>query len=127
MLFLSLLLPGTIIDVIVPVLRLDQFSADGFQTLIENLDSTTKEIRCDDLLSKISFVILNQQDKRMKFQSLFAENFMKNFDDTQFLTIPTDTSFVKAQILKRYVQDKNISARKETLDAIENITKEMMK
>jgi hypothetical protein len=63
----------------------------------------------------------------MKFQSLFAENFMKNFDDTQFLTIPTDTSFVKAQILKRYVQDKNISARKETLDAIENITKEMMK
>lgn len=114
-------------DVIVPVLRLDQFSADGFQTLIENLDSTTKEIRCDDLLSKISFVILNQQDKRMKFQSLFAENFMKNFDDTQFLTIPTDTSFVKAQILKRYVQDKNISARKETLDAIENITKEMMK
>jgi hypothetical protein len=52
---------------------------------------------------------------------------MKNFDDTQFLTIPTDTSFVKAQILKRYVQDKNISARKETLDAIENITKEMVK
>lgn len=112
-------------DVIVPVLKLDQFSADGFQTLIENLDTTTKEIRCTDLLSKISFVILNQQDKRMKFQSLFAQNFMKNFDDTQFLTIPTDTAFVKAQILKRYVQDKSISARKETIDAIEKITMEM--
>lgn len=112
-------------DVIVPVLKLDQFSADGFQTLIENLDTTTKEIRCNDLLSKISFVILNQQDKRMKFQSLFAENFMRNFDDTQFLTIPTDTAFVKAQILKKYVQDKNINARKETLDAIERIVQEM--
>ena len=112
-------------DVIVPVLKLDQFSADGFQTLIENLDTTTKEIRCNDLLSKISFVVLNQQDRRMKFQSLFAENFMRNFDDTQFLTIPTDTAFVKAQILKRYVQDKNISARKETLDAIERIVQEM--
>lgn len=112
-------------DVIVPVLKLDQFSADGFQTLIENLETTTKEIRCSDLLSKISFVVLNQQDKRMKFQSLFAENFMKNFDDTQFLTIPTDTAFVKAQILRRYVQDKGISARKETLDAIERIVREM--
>lgn len=114
-------------DVIVPVLKLDQFSADGFQTLIENLDTTTKELRCKDLLSKISFVILNQQDKRMKFQSLFAANFMQNFDDTQFLTIPTDTAFVKAQILKRYVQDKSVTARKETLDAIENIIKEMTK
>lgn len=114
-------------DTIVPVLKLDQFSADGFQTLIENLITTTKEIRCKDLLEKISFVILNQQDKRMKFQSLFAENFMKNFDDTQFLTIPTDTAFVKAQILKRYVQDKAVVARKETLDAISAIAEEMTK
>jgi riboflavin transporter FmnP len=114
-------------DVIVPVLKLDQFSADGFQTLIENLITTTKEIRCKDLLEKISFVILNQQDKRMKFQSLFAENFMKNFDDTQFLTIPTDTSFVKAQILKNSIQDKAITARKETTDAIGSIIKEMTK
>ncbi|MCI5523820.1 MAG: ParA family protein [Treponema sp.] len=114
-------------DVIVPVLKLDQFSADGFQTLIENLDTTTKEIRCHDLLDKISFVILNQQDKRMKFQSLFAENFMKNFDDTQFLTIPTDTAFVKAQILKRCIQDKSITARKETLDSISKIAGEMTK
>ncbi|WP_296332609.1 AAA family ATPase, partial [uncultured Treponema sp.] len=114
-------------DVIVPVLKLDQFSADGFQTLIENLITTTKEIRCKDLLEKISFVILNQQDKRMKFQSLFAENFMKNFDDTQFLTIPTDTSFVKAQILKNCIQDKAITARKETTDAIDSIIREMIK
>lgn len=114
-------------DIIVPVLKLDQFSADGFQTLIENLITTTKEIRCKNLLEKIHFVILNQQDKRMKFQSIFAENFMKNFDDTQFMTIPTDTAFVKAQILKKYVQDKSVSARKETLDAITSITKEMTK
>ncbi len=114
-------------DVIVPVLKLDQFSADGFQTLIENLDTTTKEIRCNDLLAKISFVILNQQDKRMKFQSLFAQNFMNTFDDTQFLTIPTDTAFVKAQILKKYIQDKSITARKETLDSISAIIKEMVK
>lgn len=114
-------------NVIVPVLKLDQFSADGFQTLIENLITTTKEIRCHNLLEKISFVILNQQDKRMKFQSLFAENFMKNFDDTQFLTIPTDTSFVKAQILKNSIQDKSITARKETVDAISKIIQEMTK
>ena len=114
-------------DTIVPVLKLDQFSADGFQTLIENLITTTKEIRCKDLLEKISFVILNQQDKRMKFQSLFAENFMKNFDDTQFFTIPTDTSFVKAQILKNAISDKSITARKETTDAIGAIIKEMTK
>lgn len=114
-------------DTIVPVLKLDQFSADGFQTLIENLITTTKEIRCKDLLEKISFVILNQQDKRMKFQSLFAENFMKNFDDTQFFTIPTDTSFVKAQILKNAISDKSITARKETTDAISAIIKEMTK
>ena len=114
-------------DVIVPVLKLDQFSADGFQTLIENLITTTKEIRCKDMLEKISFVILNQQDKRMKFQSLFAENFMKNFDDTQFFTIPTDTSFVKAQILKNSINDKAITARKETADAISAIIREMTK
>lgn len=114
-------------DVIVPVLKLDQFSADGFQTLIENLITTTKEIRCKNLLEKISFVILNQQDKRMKFQSLFADNFMRNFDDTQFLTVPTDTSFVKAQILKNSIQDKSITARKETTDAISSIIKEMTK
>ncbi len=118
---------ATSADKIVPVLKLDQFSADGFQTLIENLITTTKEIRCSDLLEKISFVILNQQDKRMKFQSLFAENFMKSFDDTQFLTVPTDTSFVKAQILKKSIQDKSIQARKETLDSITAITKEMTK
>jgi len=118
---------ATSADTIVPVLKLDQFSADGFQTLIENLITTTKEIRCSDLLEKISFVILNQQDKRMKFQSLFAENFMKNFDDTQFLTVPTDTAFVKAQILKKCIQDKTISARKETLDSISAISKEMVK
>lgn len=112
-------------DVIVPVLKLDQFSADGFQTLIENLITTTKEIRCRNLLDKISFVILNQQDRRMKFQSLFAENFMRNFDDTQFFTIPTDTSFVKAQILKNSVSDKSITARKETMDAIGAIIGEM--
>ncbi len=118
---------ATCADKIVPVLKLDQFSADGFQTLIENLITTTKEIRCSDLLEKISFVILNQQDKRMKFQSLFAENFMKSFDDTQFLTVPTDTAFVKAQILKKSIQDKSIQARKETLDSITEITQEMRK
>lgn len=112
-------------SVIIPVLKLDQFSADGFQTLIENLMTTTKDIRCDDLLGKISFVILNQQDKRMKFQSLFAENFMKNFDDTQFLTVPTDTAFVKAQILKKSVQD--MPPRKETMDSLNIIIKEMTK
>ena len=114
-------------DVIVPVLKLDQFSADGFQTLIENLVTTTKEIRCPDLLEKISFVILNQQDKRMKFQTVFAENFIRNFNDTQFLTVPTDTAFVKAQILKKGLQDKLLNARKETLAAIDEILREMMK
>ena len=114
-------------DVIVPVLKLDQFSADGFQTLIENLSTTTKEIRCNDLLDKITFVILNQQDKRMKFQTLFAQNFMKNFTDTQFLTVPTDTAFVKAQILKKSISDKAVSARKETLLSIEEILKEITK
>ena len=108
-------------DVIVPVLKLDQFSADGFQTLIENLETTTKELRCHDLLEKISFVLLNQQDKRMKFQSLFADNFIKNFQDTQFLTIPTDTAFVKAQILKKSIMDKSASPRKETLESIDSI------
>lgn len=112
-------------DMIVPVLKLDQFSADGFQTLIENLMTTTKEIRCPDLLAKISFVILNQQDKRMKFQSLFADNFTKNFDDTQFLSVPTDTAFVKAQILKCGVQD--VPPRKETTDALDAIIMEMTK
>ena len=114
-------------DVIIPVLKLDQFSADGFQTLIENLDTTTKELRCNDLLDKISFVLLNQQDKRMKFQELFATNFIKNFEDTQFLTVPTDTAFIKAQILKKSIFDKAISARKETLAAISDITAEMEK
>lgn len=114
-------------DVIVPVLKLDQFSTDGFQTLIENLMTTTKEIRCKDLLEKISFVILNQQDKRMKFQTVFAENFIKNFSDTQFLAVPTDTAFVKAQILKKGLQDKSLNARKETLAAIDEILGEMTK
>lgn len=109
-------------DVIVPVLKLDQFSADGFQTLIENLDTTTRELRCNDLLDKISFVLLNQQDKRMKFQELFASNFIKNFEDTQFLTVPTDTAFIKAQILKKSIFDKSVNTRKETLSAVEEIT-----
>ncbi len=112
-------------SVIIPVLKLDQFSADGFQTLIENLLTTTKEIHCGELLGKISFVILNQQDKRMKFQSIFAENFMRNFDDTQFLTIPTDTAFVKAQIMKKSVQE--IPSRKETQDSLSEIVQEMTK
>ena len=114
-------------DTIVPVLNLDQFSADGFQTLIENLDTTTKEIRCNDLLAKISFVILNQQDRRFKFQTYFAQNFMKNFDDTQFLAIPTDVSFKKAQILKTCIQDKKLDTRPETQDAIKKIIEEMKK
>lgn len=114
-------------DSIVPVLKLDQFSADGFQTLIENLLTTTSEIHCSNLLEKISFVILNQQDKRMKFQTIFAKNFMQNFDDTQFLTVPTDSAFVKAQILKSCIQDKNVTPRKETLDSINAITEEMCK
>ena len=112
-------------DVIVPVLKLDQFSADGFQTLIENLETTTKELRCKDLLDKIHFVLLNQQDKRMKFQSLFAENFIRSFEDTQFLTVPTDTGFVKAQILKKSLDDKAISARKETLESLEKLASMM--
>ncbi len=61
----------------------------------------------------------------MKFQSLFAENFMKNFDDTQFLTVPTDTAFVKAQILKKSVQD--MPPRKETQDSLNIIIQEMTK
>ena len=74
---------------------------------------------------RADFVLLNQQDKRMKFQSLFADNFIKNFEDTQFMTIPTDTSFVKAQILKKSVLDKSISARKETVESIGKITELM--
>lgn len=114
-------------DAIVPVLKLDQFSADGFQTLIENLLTTTSEIHCSNLLEKINFVILNQQDKRMKFQTVFAKNFMQNFDDTQFLTVPTDAAFVKAQILKTSIQDKTVLSRKETVDSICAITEEMCK
>ena len=77
------------------------------------------------MLDKIHFVLLNQQDKRMKFQSLFAENFIRSFEDTQFLTVPTDTGFVKAQILKKSLDDKAISARKETLESLEKLASMM--
>ena len=63
----------------------------------------------------------------MKFQELFATNFIKNFEDTQFLTVPTDTAFIKAQILKKSIFDKSISARKETVAAIDEIAGKMEK
>lgn len=113
-------------DEVVPVLRLDEFSKDGLQIFIRNLKEIDDELNIKPAFTKI---VLNQQDKRLKNEAAYLESYKEMNKDNKFnlFVIPKDPAFSKAQTLHDVIQNKEFSAKKETLDSITNLAEGLSK
>lgn len=107
-------------DEVVPVLRLDEFSKDGLQIFIKNLSGVEDQYGVKPEFSRI---VLNQQDRRLKNEAAYLEAFeaMNSDNKFKFFVVPKDPAFSKAQTLHDVIQNKEFSAKKETLEAISNL------
>ena len=108
---------------VVPVLKLDEFSKDGWQIFTKNLAQIKKQYNVSPVYKKI---ILNQQDKRLSNQAAYLEAYNNSGTDFEFIVIPKDPAFEKCQSLHISVQNKKVRAKKETLDAITELAERLM-
>ena len=105
---------------VVPVLKLDEFSKDGWEIFIKNLAPVEAQYGVKPVFHKI---VLNQQDKRLKTQSAYLEAFNAINSDGKFdfIIVPTDPAFSKSQSIHTTIFDKAVSTKPETLAAISGL------
>lgn len=105
-------------DEVIAVMQVDYFSTDGLQIFIDNLTTMRKDY---DSLEKPYFskIIMNVKDNRIKYQDDMMDQ-LKTLKNFEFLTIPVDQAFKKAQTSHVAVQDYP-GVKKETLEAIKTI------
>lgn len=110
-------------DEVVPVLKLDEFSKDGWDIFTTNLAQVKKQYGVTPHYRKI---ILNQQDKRLTNQAAYLEAYNNAGTDFEFIVIPKDPAFEKSQSVHTTIQDKRVRAKKETLDSIATLAERLM-
>lgn len=108
---------------VVPVLKLDEFSKDGWEIFTKNLLIIEKQYDVKPIYRKI---ILNQQDKRLINQAAYLNAYMEAGSNFEFIIIPRDPAFEKSQSAHTSIQDKRVRAKKETLDSITNLAERLM-
>lgn len=109
-------------DEIVPVLKLDEFSKDGWEIFTNNLAFIEKQYGVRPIFKKI---VLNQQDKRITNQASYLEAYNAAGTSFEFIVVPKDTAFEKSQSAHTTIQDKRIRAKKETLKAITDLAERL--
>ncbi len=110
---------------VVPVLKLDEFSKDGWEIFVQNLAVIDKQYCVKPVFSKI---VLNQQDKRLKNQTAYLDAYQAMNEDTHFdyFVIPKDPAFEKSQSFHTTVQNKKVVAKKETIESLKNLSRSLM-
>ncbi len=108
---------------VVPVLKLDEFSKDGWEIFTNNLSHIKKQYGVSPVYQKI---ILNQQDKRLSNQAAYLEAYNNAGTNFEFIVIPKDPAFEKSQSIHTTIQDKKIRAKKETLEAITALSERLL-
>ena len=110
-------------DEVVPVLKLDEFSKDGWEIFTKNLAQIDKQY---GVRPKYKKIILNQQDKRLSNQAAYLEAYNSSETSFEFIVIPKDPAFEKSQSAHTTIQDKRVRAKKETLESISNLAQRLM-
>jgi chromosome partitioning protein len=108
---------------VVPVLKLDEFSKDGWEIFTNNLAFIEKQYGIKPTYNKI---ILNQQDKRLSNQAAYLDAYNSAGTKFDFIVIPKDPAFEKSQSAHTIIQDKRVRAKKETLESITNLAERLM-
>lgn len=110
---------------VVPVLKLDEFSKDGWQIFTQNLAPVEAQYGVKPVFKKI---VLNQQDKRLKTQSAYLDAFnaINSSNIFEFIIIPTDPAFSKSQSIHTTIYDKIVSTKPETLTAISDLVERLL-
>jgi len=106
----------TATDVVIPVMLLDQFSADGFIIFRNNILNFQKRKRCTK--PEVKDVILNQFDNRLTLCKDVKEAMLKT--SYNCYVMPVDQTFKKSQVSGSAIQ-YILGAKKETLDVIKTI------
>lgn len=111
-------------DEAIPVLRLEDFSKEGFKTFIDNIKDMQERHDCeeDDLL--MNKLILNARDLRVIQQTEYF-NFFSSLPNYQTFVIPIDQAFPKAQKVHYPVQSLDIT-KKQTLEVLTKIANVIM-
>jgi len=112
-------------DEVVPVLKLDEFSKDGWEIFTENLRPVEAQYGVKPVFKTI---VLNQQDKRIKTQSAYLSAFNDLNDAKKFsyIIIPTDPAFSKSQSIHSTIYDRRIAAKADTISAISELVRRLM-
>lgn len=107
-------------DEIIPVLKLEQFSVDGLQIFMNNLNEAKKKQRLTEK-PEVKALVLNAKDARISQQNDNLKLFenMKN-QNIQVFIFPSDTAFGKAQKLHRKVESIP-NVKKDTLEELAKV------
>lgn len=108
---------------VVPVLKLDEFSKDGWEIFTKNLSIIEKQY---DVKPEYKKIILNQQDKRLTNQAAYLDAYKNSGTEFEFIVIPKDPAVEKCQSAHTTIQDKRVRAKKETLEAISYLAERLM-
>lgn len=108
---------------VVPVLKLDEFSKDGWEIFTKNLAQIDKQYGVKPAYKKI---ILNQQDRRLANQAAYLEAYNNSGTSFEFIVIPKDPAFEKSQSFHTTIRDKRVRAKNETLEAITKLAERLM-
>ena len=113
-------------DEILAVLQFNEFSKDGLQIFIDNLSTARKDYRIPNNKAVLNKIILNAKDDRIKQQNDIFQT-IQQLENNGFslFVVPVDQAFNKAQAMHTAIQDL-AGTKKETLQAIEEITKAVM-
>ena len=89
-------------DEIIPVLKLEQFSVDGLEIFMNNLNEAKRKQRLADKPS-VKAIVLNAKDARIAQQNDNLRIFESMEGRASVFVFPSDTAFGKAQKLHREV------------------------
>lgn len=107
-------------DEIIPILKPDDFSMDGFETFTYHLQETRKKWRISPDKMQSDRIILNNMNYSKSVAKSILANFESKYDREKLFVIPQDPNFEKAQIFKVFPQDLD-GTKKETLQEITRI------
>lgn len=90
-------------DEIIPVLQLSQFSIDGLEIFINNLNEIKSDFHIENPILKT--LVLNAKDSRIGFQKDSVKIFENANSNFNVVIFPTDTTFNKAQQTNKPIQE----------------------
>jgi len=105
-------------DEIIPVLKLEQFSVDGLEIFMNNLNEAKRKQRLSGK-PEVKAIVLNAKDARIAQQNDNMKIF-EAMEGAKVFVFPSDTAFGKAQKLHREVASIP-NVKKETLAGLRSL------